>query len=216
MSSQTIRAVIFDIGGVVVRTFDHSGRDYWERRLGLSPGGAEATVLNSEIGHRAQRGEISDAELWRWVSEALGLGSDLAQFRDDFWRGDAVDAELVDLIRRLRPRYRTAVISNATDALRATLARHGLLDLFDIVVGSAYEGVMKPDAAIYERALTRLALAAGETVFIDDAPRNVAAAAAMGMLAIQFTPELDLERELAKYHVRAASPATSKREDAAG
>ena len=139
-----IRAVIFDIGGVLLRTLDQSGRQRWEARLGLPAGAAEATVLNSEMGHRAQRGEIDDEALWTWVGEHLALGDDLAAFRRDFWSGDRVDTRLVDLIRRLRPRYQTAVISNAGHTLRATLARYGLLDLFDVVVGSAYEGLMKP------------------------------------------------------------------------
>lgn len=201
--SKSIRAVIFDIGGVLVRTVDPSARAVWEQRLGLPLGGAEAKVLNSPTGHSAQRGEISDADLWRWVQQELQLGEDLERFRADFWRGDAVDASLIDFIRRLRPRYRTAVISNATDSLRATLTRYGLLELFDVIVGSAYEGVMKPDPAIYARALNRLGLRAEQTVFIDDAPANVAGAIAVGMDAIQFTPSIDFESALARLGVYA-------------
>ena len=72
--SSPIRAILFDVGGVLVRTFDLSGRQAWEQRLGLPPGGAEAVVLNSEMGHRAQRGEIGDETLWSWVGERLALG----------------------------------------------------------------------------------------------------------------------------------------------
>ena len=201
--SKSIRAVIFDIGGVLVRTVDPSARAVWEQRLGLPLGGAEAKVLNSPTGHSAQRGEISEADLWRWVQQELQLGEDLERFRADFWRGDAVDASLIDFIRRLRPRYRTAVISNATDSLRATLTRYGLLELFDVIVGSAYEGVMKPDPAIYARALNRLGLRAEQTVFIDDAPANVAGTIAVGMDAIQFTPSIDLESALTRLGVYA-------------
>jgi len=204
--SESIRGIIFDIGGVLVRTIDPAGRARWEQRLSLPPGGAEASVLNSPTGHRAQRGEITDADLWQWVQEELQLGDELEQFRADFWRGDAVDPKLIDLIQRLRPRYRTAVISNATDALHATLAHYGLGELFDVIVGSAYEGVMKPDAAIYTRALERLGMRPSETVFIDDAPGNVAAAATLGMHAIRFTPALDLESELARLGVRPVPP----------
>ena len=49
--------------------------------------------------------------------------------------------------------YTHLIISNATDGLRDGLARYGLLDAFDLVVGSAYEGIMKPHPAIYERCL---------------------------------------------------------------
>jgi len=200
--SSPIRAVLWDVGGVLVRTFDPSGRQTWERRLGLPPGGAEAVVLNSEMGRRAQRGEIGDEALWVWVGERLALGDDLAAFRRDFWRGDRVDEALVALIRRLRPRYQTAVISNAGDTLRTILQGYGLLDAFDLVVGSAYEGIMKPQPAIYERALARLGRTAEEAVFIDDAPANVAGAAAVGLRAIHFTPDLDLAGKLRQLGVR--------------
>ena len=208
--SSPIRAVLFDVGGVLVRTFDQSGRRQWEARLGLPPGGAEAIVLNSPMGHSAQRGEIGDAALWDWVAGRLALGAELAAFRADFWRGDRVDERLVGLIRRLRPRYQTAVISNATDGLRATLDAYGLLGEFDVVVGSAYEGIMKPHPDIYQRALQRLGRAAAEALFIDDAPANVAGAVAVGLNAILFTPDMDLEAELRRWGVVAAPVAAAR------
>lgn len=202
--SETIRAVIFDVGGVLVRTFDQRGRRVWEERLGLSPGEAEAIVLNSQMGHRAQRGEITTAELWAWAGQRLELDeSNLAAFRADFWCGDGVDGTLHDLIRRLRHNYQTAIISNATDALLESLEAYGLLGDFDLIVCSAHEGVTKPAPAIYEIALARLGRAAEECVFIDDAPANVTAAQAVGMHAIHFTPALDLAAALAALGVRA-------------
>ncbi len=201
IDSPSIEAIIFDVGGVLVRTFDHTGRREWEERLGLPVGGAEAIVLNSDMGHRAQRGEISNDELWGWIREHLGLGDKVESFQRDFWRGDAVDRALIDLIRRLNGRYQTAIISNATDSLLETLEYYELMAEFDLVVGSAYEGVMKPDPTIYEMTLARLGCEAHETVFIDDAPANIAGAKAVGMNAILFTPEIDLPAALAAFGV---------------
>jgi epoxide hydrolase-like predicted phosphatase len=205
-----IKAVVFDVGGVLVRTFDHSGRRAWERRLGLASGELEAIVLNSEMGRRAQRGEISDAELWQWVDNRFNLGDELGAFRRDFWKGDAVDRHLMRLIRGLRKQYQTAIISNATNALQETLAGYGLLDEFDLVIGSAYEGVMKPDPAIYRRALEKLGRTPEETVFIDDAPRNIDAARALGMAVVLFTPQTELEKELAALGVAFAADEPAK------
>jgi epoxide hydrolase-like predicted phosphatase len=205
-----IKAIVFDVGGVLVRTFDHSGRRAWESRLGLASGELEAIVLNSEMGRRAQRGEISDAELWQWVESRFNLGDQLAAFRHDFWRGDAVDQQLVRLIRGLRKRYQTAIVSNANDALMDTLAGYGLLDEFDLVIGSAYEGIMKPDSAIYRRALERLGRTPEETVFIDDAPRNIDAARALGMAVVLFTPQTELEKELAALGVAVVNDEPAK------
>lgn len=199
--NKTIEAIIFDVGGVLVRTADHSGRAVWEKRLGLASGGAEAVVLNSEMGHRAQRGEITNEALWNWVGKFLELGDELPAFRQDFWRGDLVDEKLVALIRKLRRSYKLAIISNATDALLETLAVYSLLDEFDLVVGSAYEGVMKPNRLIYDRTLERLGSPAEKSVFIDDAPANVAGARALGMNAILFNPMMDLAAELTTFGV---------------
>lgn len=202
--NKPIKAIIFDVGGVLVRTADHTGRSTWENRLGLPAGSAEAIVLNSEMGHRAQRGEITHEALWEWVGRSLELGGELSAFRQDFWRGDSVDEKLVDLIRELRRSYKLAVISNATDALRGTLAEYDLLDKFDVIVGSASEGVMKPDPLIYERTLERLGCRAEETIFIDDAPANVAGARALGMNVILLNPAMDLAAELAAFGVTIA------------
>jgi putative hydrolase of the HAD superfamily len=203
--SDEIRAVIFDVGGVLVRTFDHAGRRAWEERLGLNAGGADEVVFNGVGGQRAQRGEISDADQWEWVRQHLGLGAELDTFRSDFWSGDRVDTVLVDLIYRLRPRYQTAIISNATDQLLEWLEHYDLTAAFDVIVGSAYEKVMKPDPVIFQRTLARLGRRPAETVFIDDAPANVEAARSLGMQAIRFTPELDLVAALAEIGVVAVS-----------
>ncbi|MEW5988303.1 MAG: HAD family phosphatase [Chloroflexota bacterium] len=195
-----IKAVIFDIGGVLIRTQDRRSRLAWEMRLGLAEWESEAIVFGGEMGTKAQLGEISTAELWAWVGRRLNLSSEqLTQFRRDFWAGDALDGELVAYIRQLRPHYQTAVISNATDALRRELTtRYPIADAFDVIVCSAEEGVMKPDPDIYWTTLRRLGRQPAETVFIDDNPDNVAAAQALGMAAVQFRPGLGVPAELGK------------------
>ncbi len=200
-SDTDIKAIIFDVGGVLVRTADQSGRQKWESQLGLPSGGAEAIVLNSEMGHRAQRGEITTEALWSWVMAHLELGESLHQFRQDFWGGDVLDQSLVRLIRKLRGRYQLAIISNAMDSLTEMLVEYALLDEFDLIVGSAYEGVMKPDPIIFERTLQRLGVTPPQSVFIDDSPVNIAGAQALGINAILFTPTTDLAGELAGFNV---------------
>lgn len=197
-----IKALIFDVGGVLVRTEDHSYRRRWEEELGLRPGEAEEIVFNSSMGQKAQRGEISDEELWHWVGNRLDLGERLGMFRNDFWAGDVLDKEMVANIRLLRPDYQTAIISNATDALRDTLTnKHGIADAFDVIIGSAEEQIMKPDAEIYQRALGALDRRAEESVFIDDFRRNVDGAEAVGIAAIHYQPDMDLNMALSRFGV---------------
>jgi 2-haloacid dehalogenase len=62
-----------------------------------------------------------------------------------------------------------------------------LFDRFRDVVVSGEERLVKPDPAIYALALNRFGLNAGQAVFVDDNPANIAAASAMGIHAVQFT-----------------------------
>jgi len=67
---------------------------------------------------------------------------------------------------------------------------------FRDVVVSGVEKLVKPDPAIYALALERFGLEAGQAVFIDDNADNVAAAAAMGLIAVAFTDASALRRRL--------------------
>jgi epoxide hydrolase-like predicted phosphatase len=194
-----IKAIIFDVGGVLVRTADRTSRNTLEQRLGLKAGESEQIVFNSEMGTKAQQGAITTLELWAWVQQHLRLNDeDFQAFQRDFWGGDRLDTALVDNIRRLKQRYQTAIISNATDNLRETLTiNYPMADAFDLIVGSAYEKVMKPAPVIFERTLARLGRQPEEAVFIDDFAHNIVGARAVGLHAIHFTPQLDLLAELA-------------------
>lgn len=207
MNAETlhIRAIIFDVGGVLIRTEDRTQRARLEASLGLKQGAADAIVFNDEMGQRAQRGEITSAILWAWVGQQMGLDAQgLDAFRRDFWAGDQLDLALVDFVRVLRGRYQTAIISNAMDDLNEIVTlRYPMADAFDLIVGSAYEGIMKPDARIFERTLMRLERAPHEAVFIDDFAHNVEGARAVGMHAIHYQPNLDLVAALAELGVKA-------------
>ncbi|MBE2221364.1 MAG: HAD family phosphatase [Anaerolineae bacterium] len=195
-----IKAIIFDIGGVIIRTEDHSSRRQWEKKLGLAEWESETIVFNSEMGQKAQSGAITDAELWTWVGQRLNLnGSELAAFRAGFWAGDVLDSGLVDFIRRLKETgYQTAVISNATDNLQNALTHQfKIADAFDLIVGSATEKVMKPDPRIYQRTLARLGRQPAEAVFIDDFAHNIQAAQELGMATIHFKPVTNVPTALA-------------------
>jgi 2-haloacid dehalogenase len=71
-----------------------------------------------------------------------------------------------------------------------------MFDRFRDVVVSGAEKLVKPDAAIYRLALDRFGLEAGSTVFIDDNAANIEGAKGVGLIALHFTGEPKLRREL--------------------
>jgi epoxide hydrolase-like predicted phosphatase len=193
-----LKGVIFDVGGVLVRTYDQSGRQKWEQRLGLEPGDLAGLVFDSELGRKAQLGEASIDDVWSWLQAHFGLDShELTALQRDFWSGDQVDQSLCDYIRALHRHYRTGMLSNVWSRDGHAMAeRLGFADCFDVTLTSAEVGVMKPDARIYHIVLERLGIAPAEAVFVDDFIHNVEAARQLGMHAVHFVDPLAARREL--------------------
>ena len=188
MNHVTIRAVIFDYGGVLMRTADRMPRRKLEDRFGLEPGGVYDLVFRSPRWDDVQHGRIDSDAFWADVGQRLNLDQEqLAEFRRLFWSGDRLDEELVDLIRELRDEgYHTALLSNAPPGMGEYLRELGIADAFAVVVVSGEEGVTKPAPEIYRRTLDRLEVSADQAVFVDDTPINVEAARDMGLQATQF------------------------------
>jgi FMN phosphatase YigB (HAD superfamily) len=96
------------------------------------------------------------------------------------------------LLRALRHRHRLAVVSNFdyTPTARGVLEREGIADLFDIILVSDEVGWRKPKPLIFETALERLAVAAGEALFVGDRiDIDVAGAQGVGMGSAWINPE---------------------------
>lgn len=197
-----IRAVIFDLGGVLVRTEDRTSRTRLAERAGLTYMELSELVFDSQSARRAMRGEITTEEHWEEVNKKLGLSKEeYPQVPLEFWAGDRLDENLVNYLRGLRPQYKTALLSNAWDDLRQMIEEiWKCADAFDQMVISAETGLVKPEPPIYEKVVSDLMVKPKEAVFVDDFPENVAGAKAVGLEAIQFfSPEQilqDLEKLL--------------------
>jgi len=189
MAEADIRAVIFDMGGVFIRTEDQTPRQRLAERLGLPVKKLLFEVFDSPSANLALVGKIDEHEHWQNIGNALGLaGDDLAHFRREFWAGDRWDKEIIDFLRSLRPAHKTALLSNAWSGLRRVLTEiYPSMDAFDVQVISAEVGLAKPDSAIYRLVLERLGVEPQQAVFVDDFIENIEAANALGIHAVRFT-----------------------------
>ena len=210
-----LRGVIFDFGGVLI-----------DMRWDVSAGLEEAhdlprhilveTLYRTPIWREVERGQ-GDIHAWRAEAHRLleeRAGRALPQLHDAWIAARHLIRANVLLAQRLRPAYRTAILSNADQSLRGRLRELGIHDVFDTVVSSAEEGLAKPDAEIYRRAAGRLGLPPESCVFVDDYEANVRAAEALGMKGIVYRVDRgqDLAALLADLGVIGyATPALSMR-----
>ena len=191
-------AVLFDFGGVFMKTVNYRPRRLWDERLGLPHGSVEQIVHGSPSWRAVQTGQLDVESYWADVGKQLGLDADdVYQLASDFFSGDQLDLDLVEYSRSLRQRgYSVALLSNDSPTLTDKLRTLRISDLFDPTVISAQIGVMKPDAKAFQAALERLGRPATEVIFVDDLEANVDGARKLGIHAIHYTTTPALQAAL--------------------
>jgi epoxide hydrolase-like predicted phosphatase len=182
------RAVIFDLGGVVLDSPLHAIARY-ERDLGLPPGGVNRVVVDTGpegAWSRLERGEIPlPVFLREFDAECARAGIHLSA------------AEMMERIRECgpRPRMLDAVARLRAEGLRVAALTNNwsseedgtgaLRERFDFFLESSRLGMRKPDPRIYQHACQVLEVAPPEAVFLDDIGRNLKAARVLGMHTIK-------------------------------
>ena len=183
----SIKAVFFDLGGVIVRTEFQAPRQQLADRLGMDYDDLNKLVFDSDTGLKASTGEITSAQHWAFVIQRLKRPeAELAAIREEFFAGDIVDRTLVEYIRSLRGKYKTGLISNAWSDLRDFVVREKFDDAFDKMIISAEVGAMKPEPEIFQIALEQFGVRPSEAIFVDDFYINVEGCQKVGMKGIHF------------------------------
>ncbi|KAG0350781.1 hypothetical protein BG005_009680 [Podila minutissima] len=200
----SIKNLIFDLGNVILR-LDQQATARGFKDLGaasfpnLAQHGNHATIVDYETG------KISAEEFRKTVRANIGLPATVSdeQF-DQAWNAMLLDFPKgrLELMRTLKEDfgYKVYLLSN-TNAIHIEYVdkiclkdykEDSLHPFFDKVYYSHDIGYRKPSAEAFEVILKDQGLEAGETLFLDDMPENVAAAKACGLQATQVDAETDL------------------------
>ena len=188
----TIRAVLFDFGGVLYKTPDRRWMKKWQRFLGLGKDEVISSIIVSQdespYVQAVMEGRIPESEIWERMGRRWRLSPMLVRWlKRSTMSRQRLNQEVTSFLASLRPTYRTGILSNAgSDARTMFTSIFGFDRLVDEMIISAEEGIAKPDERIYRIALDKLGVEAGETVFLDDLAVNVKAARQLGMKAVQF------------------------------
>jgi putative hydrolase of the HAD superfamily len=197
-TSATIEVVLFDVGGVLSEEMiEHKLVDL--ARVHRLP--AERLLsLRPSLRQDADLGRISDRDFWRAILRQAGATAGSISEEDlEIERYLTPVQGTLELARRLKQRYRVAILSNdSREMARARRDRLGLDAVFDrsSVIISAEVGLAKPDPRIFDLAVRRLDVAPDRCLLIDDRQDNVGAARSCGLQAIQFSSAQQLEQEL--------------------
>jgi epoxide hydrolase-like predicted phosphatase len=199
-----ITAVAFDFGGVLARS-PSQALDAYAADLGL-PDGTFLPFFRGDPQMAAlETGTISGRDFFKYVCIEVearhGVRVDIRALAGAAAVGETLDPRMLDLVREVRERCATALLTNNVREAgwRATFP----FDLFDVVVDSSEVGVRKPDPVIYQSLLARLDRPASEVAFVDDFVENLPPAAAIGISTIAFADEEQCRTELTRLGVLA-------------
>lgn len=183
----SIRAVIFDISGVFIQE-DRSWRDKWLGLLGRSEEAIAQLWADSGLSYIASVGNLDEPSLEREIGVLLRITAEqVREYMNDMWSAYTLDHEFAEFVKSLRPRYKTATVSNAwPDARQENMRRFQLDDVVDMLFYSAEEGMIKPDLRLYRRVLDRLEVRPEEVLYVEDTEPNIYVARRMGMWTIKF------------------------------
>jgi putative hydrolase of the HAD superfamily len=184
------RAVIFDLGGVVLGSPLHAIAAY-ERELGIPEGHVNRVVVktgSSGAWSRLERGELDLAGFFpAFEAECREHGHPLSAvtMMERIHVAGAPCQPMLEAIRVLRRRgFRVGALTNNWSS-EGEESHSELRALFDCFIESSVVGLRKPDPRIYLHTCETLAIAPTEAVFLDDIGRNLKAARALGMGTIK-------------------------------
>ena len=182
------RAILFDLDDTLfsLRGCTRQALEQVVLDAGLSPAlpaDCAATYATISSGYWAARGgeaapQYSREDVlrlsWRdFLREHELDASDAAKLAARFWRefcrATALNPGAEAVLQRLALDYRLGMISNGySDSQRGRLRAAGLIEVFDPLLISEEVGVAKPDARIFELALTRLGMPPAAVLYVGD------------------------------------------------
>jgi len=192
------RAIIFDIGRVLIRVDVSRATDRLASGLTLTPQEVWSAIEKDPHWLDWQEGRISPLDWHLHLTKRLGTSLTFEEFSDVWNR--ALDPKPIHseaFLEKLAKNYRLALLSN-TDPIHMSHeeTRFPFFRFFPIRIYSYRVGASKPDPIIYRHALQACKVGAEEAVYIDDVAAYAEAARRLGMTGIVFQSPEQLQNDL--------------------
>ena len=198
---EKIESIIFDWGGVLIDDPRPGILQYCSEAFGVPL--EDYTPVHDLFLDEFHKGMINEETFWQEIARKLGRPTPKVPslWYEAFRSAYVPKQEMFRLASSLHDKdYKTALLSN-TELPAVRFFHERGYNMFDVLVFSCVEGVMKPERRIYEITLERLGSKARQAVFIDDRQDYIAGAKQAGLNAIFFEGINQLKRELTELAV---------------
>lgn len=205
MAPAKFRAIIFDIGRVLVRVDVSRAMSGLADGISLSPDEIWSALQKDPRWMDWQEGRISPRDWHLHLAKRLGGKLSFEQFVEIWNRAlDPTPIHDEAFFQKLSKGHRLAVLSNTDPVHVAYLEKtYGFFRFFPVRIYSCRVGASKPSPLIYKEALQACKVKAEEAIYIDDVPAYAEAAKKLGMKGIVFQSPGQLQGALQDFGVAA-------------
>ncbi|MFT3713762.1 MAG: HAD family phosphatase [Archangium sp.] len=199
----SLDAVILDLGNVLAfhdneKLFDEMARTFGTTRESMKE------RLDSGLWERVNRGQLTGDALRVELVQRLGKEVSAAEWLRVWNCHFTINEPMAAVVSFLVGRVKLVLLSNTHDQHFAFLKpKLPVLNDFDALVLSYEVGSIKPEKAIYEKALEAAGTSPWKTVFFDDVKNYAIAATQVGMHGRVFTTVEQFTDDLAKLGFKA-------------
>lgn len=202
-----IKAVIFDVGGILINENANEVRDFIASKYGFDSGDFwEYWKKNLPYSYC---GELDALDFFEGLILELGIKNASVEDLARDWlevrrRNSSLNGDVADIVLGLRGKFLLGILSNSTKLNELVEVRRDCYKMFDFVILSCDIGVAKPDRGIYEILigdLSKRGIEGDEIVFVDDNDENLAVAKEFGMETILFRDAGGLRQDLGRVGV---------------
>ena len=198
MAAAKLRAIIFDIGRVLIRIDVGRAMQGLAAGTKLSPADLWSAIEKDPRWLDWQEGRITPRDWYLHLSRRLGVELTFEQFKEIWNRVlDPTPIHEDSFFQMFSKGYRLGLLSN-TDPIHVQHleATYSFFKFFPTRIYSCSVGASKPNPLIYREALRALKVKAEEAVYIDDIAAYAEAARKLGMSGIQFQSPSQLTSDL--------------------
>ena len=199
-----LRAIIFDIGRVLIRVDVAAAINGLASGLSLSSAEVWSAIEKDPRWQDWQEGRMRPHDWHLHLSKRLGSSSTFEKF-SEVWNLalDPQPMQDVKLFEQLARNYRLGLLSNTDPIHLAHMEpRYNFFQHFPVRIYSCSVSASKPNPLIYREALRALRVKANEAIYIDDVPAYVEAAQRLGMAGIPYQSPEQLLEELRNLGVK--------------
>lgn len=198
MTNAMISTIYFDLGGVVFDFRPDKRLQKMATISGISEETLQAELFDSGFSDDCDAGVYSAQAMYLSACNRLSWTPSYQEFQH-LWVGAFVpDVSVIALARILSASYKVGLLTNNPPILREVLTEiHADMErIFNPILFSGELRMMKPDVAIFHKAVEMAKCPADEILFIDDSTKHIQGAQQVGMKAIHFATTSSLVEEL--------------------